>query len=194
MSDPDYQEDQFGQVRMVGRISLWFTLVALAGLLAIMVSTWLAFSGLSDSFSLLAMNAENLPWLMLAGGSSLCIATGWVTVRVCLYSSFRLAGPLHRFCCSIEDSILGRADVNNRTRRFDYLRDQSRQLQAAFSAMDAHNRGLAARLQTLLAELESGQASVALVEVSLKQLKSVECRVQVTSRSKSHRHSTEEVG
>ncbi len=180
MADVEYyQEDQFGQVRLVGRISLWFSFVALAGLLAIVVLAGLAESGPGSPLYPLAMTWQNLPWVMATGGTLLCLATALVTARIALYSSFRVAGPLYRFCHSLEMIIRRDASLRTGIRRYDYLQDEQKQLDSALNALQHHNRILDTQLELLIDELNQPEADPRIIEASLKQLRLTQHRVGI---------------
>ncbi len=145
-------EDQFGRLKLIGRLSLWFSLVAAAGLLGVV---WLAGPPAEtylQHVQSLALTQRHLPITMLLCGLLLAVGTGLTTWLIVLYSSFRVAGPLYRFARNLEAGAQTGAVPRIRIRHTDYLQAECRALEEAVAAVEAHRGSLDNALQDALAE------------------------------------------
>lgn len=127
-----------GQLRLIGRISLWFAGAALAALIALVGLAEPASSDYFETISQLSAARQKLPMLMAVGGLLLAIGTALTTWLIALYSSFRVAGPLHRFCIDLEQGIRTGEVPHIRIRRADDLHDEARHLEESVAALYTH--------------------------------------------------------
>ncbi len=176
-------QPRFGLLELVGKISLWFSLVSTIGLLAIV---WIAGNGndnYTDQIQTLAVTRRNLPFVMLSGGLLLAIGTGITTWLITLYSSFRVAGPLYRFCRNLEAGVLQGEVSRVPIRETDQLQAESQLLQDTVSVLYQHYEALDQAAEQLLDELDRDYLrgldnvdpeSGAAVEVAIKHLQQTE--------------------
>ncbi len=130
--------NQFDQLALVGKISLWFSLVALIGLFGVV---WIAGSAGGDylgQIQSLALARKNLPLIMLSGGLLLALGTGLTTWVIVLYSSFRIAGPLYRFSQNLEQGVSQGEVPRVPIRSKDLLQAESLFLQDTVSTLYGH--------------------------------------------------------
>jgi len=92
----------FGRLRLIGKISLWFSFLAVIGLLIVFFSVTSPGESYQQNIRALSLSHKNLPWIMLITGLILTLFTGLITWLITLYSSFQLAGPLFRFSRNVE--------------------------------------------------------------------------------------------
>lgn len=143
-------QSQFSQLKLVGKISLWFSLLAAVGLLVIV---WLAGSRVDDylgTMQNLAATRRNLPLVMLFGGLLLVIGTGITTWLITLYSSFRVAGPLYRFSKNLQAGVLKGEVPRVPIRDTDKLQAESQLLQESVSVLYQHYDSLDRAAEQLL--------------------------------------------
>lgn len=147
-------QPQFGLLKLVGKISLWFSLVSAVGLLAVV---WIAGSvnnDYIDQVQNLAASRRHLPFIMFSGGLLLAIGTGISTWLITLYSSFRVAGPLYRFSKNLEAGLLQGEVPRVPIRATDQLQAESQLLQHAVSVLYQHYEALDRAAEQLLDELD----------------------------------------
>jgi hypothetical protein len=106
----------FGQTRLIGKISLWFSFLAVIGLLIVFFTVASPGESYQQNIRSLSLSQKNLPWVMLVTGMILTLITSVITWLITLYSSFRITGPLFRFSRNVE------AWVNNGKRNAIPLR------------------------------------------------------------------------
>lgn len=101
---PDNQKIQtdFGRIKLIGKISLWFSLLAVIGLLIVFFSVASPGESYQQNIRALSLSQKNLPWVMLVSGLILTLITSVITWLITLYSSFRITGPLYRFSRNVE--------------------------------------------------------------------------------------------
>ncbi len=115
----------FGQLHLVGKISLWFSMVAVIGLIAAIFLAGTPQASYADSIQSLSLTKKNLPFIMLIGGLLLAAGTGFTTWLITLYSTFRVAGPLYRFQKNLETGIHTGNVPRVRIRNKDHLQQES---------------------------------------------------------------------
>lgn len=100
-----FGENGLGQFRLIARVSLWFAgvgLVVLAALFAVGAS---ASSDYLNALISLSATRRNLPVLFAIGCVVVMTGTALIAGLIALYGSFRIAGPVHRFCIDLETGI-----------------------------------------------------------------------------------------
>ncbi len=149
---------QFGQLKVVGKISLWFSLVAACGLLAIFLIVDDSSTTYLDAMQSMSMTHKNLPWVMLVGGLFLVLGTGITTWLITLYSSFRVAGPIFRFTANLEQGLKVGEVPLIKVRHDDYLQDESQTLQITVKELYGYYQGLETQVDQAINALESPEA------------------------------------
>lgn len=92
----------FGRTKLIGKLSLWLSFLAVIGLLIVFFSVASPGESYQQNIRALSLSQKNLPWVMLVTGLILTLITGVIVWLVTLYSSFRITGPLFRFSRNIE--------------------------------------------------------------------------------------------
>lgn len=147
-------QPHFSQLKLVGKISLWFSLLAAVGLL---VTVWLAGKSVDDylgAMQNLAATRRNLPLVMLCGGLLLAIGTGITTWLITLYSSIRVAGPLYRFTKNLQAGVLKGEVPRVPIRDTDKLQAENQLLQESVSVLYQHYDSLDRAAEQLLDALD----------------------------------------
>ena len=166
---------QFNSLKLVGRISLWFSLVALVGLGVVVILSGAADGDYLTTIQSLAATRERLPFIMLSGGLVLAAGTGLTTWLITLYSTFRVAGPLYRFARNLETGIHSGKVPAIKIRGSDYLQDESALLQHSVGNLYDHYRAIDAQAVAALSAFQRGDTGA--VEASLADLKRQRGRV-----------------
>jgi hypothetical protein len=171
--------EQFGSLKLLGRVSLWFSVVALIGFVAVMLMSGSERGRYLETIHSLSVMQQQLPWIVLSGGLLLVIGTGVTTWLITLYSSFRVAGPLHRFSRNLEAGIREGEVGTLRIRSDDYLQDESRLLEQTVTGLYGHYAKLDGLVDEALAELGSAEpVDVGKLDEVMAQLNAMEQRVQ----------------
>lgn len=176
MSDPN----QFDQLALVGKISLWFSLVALIGLLAVVWIAGGAGGEYLEQIQNLAWARKNLPFIMLSGGLLLVFGTGLTTWVIVLYSTFRVAGPLYRFSQNLDQGVSQGEVPQVPIRQKDQLQAESQLLQGTVSTLYGHYADLDRLVEQVAAchENSGGEGAdaveaVAELEAAIEQLRHI---------------------
>ncbi|MEH6471264.1 MAG: hypothetical protein V7752_08440 [Halopseudomonas sp.] len=174
------KSNHFDQLRLVGNISLWFSLVAGVGLLAVV---WIAGSSSDDyvdQIQNLAATRRNLPFVMLSGGLLLAIGTGITTWLITLYSTFRVAGPLYRFSKNLEAGVMKGEVPRISIRRSDHLQAENQLLQDSVSTLYQHYSCLDQAAEQLVKQLDPHllELNDAELEASIGRLRDIEQRAR----------------
>lgn len=172
---------QFKSLKIVGRVSLWFSLVALVGLA---VAVIIAGDGEGDylaTIQSLAATRDRLPVIMLLGGLVLAVGTGLTTWLITLYSTFRVTGPLFRFARNLEAGINSGKVPAIRIRGTDYLQEECELLHSSTNRLYTHYQEIDAQAVAALSAFEKGEIDV--VRASLAALKRQQGCVQYDSNS-----------
>lgn len=127
--------EDFGRLRLVARISLWFGGLAVIALLALVLIAAPTPSDYVGAIARLSATREQLPLLMGLGGLLLAIGTALTTWLIATYGSFRVAGPLHRFCIDLEQGVRGGQVPRIRVRQTDHIQDEARYLEDSVSEL-----------------------------------------------------------
>lgn len=146
------------RLKLVARLALGTSLVALAVLLAVI---WLLGNGSGATYfetvRTYAATQKNLPTALLLSALGILALVSAVTWLVALYSSFRIAGPLYRFARNLE---LAHTTLElPAIRRDDGLQEESRQLLASVEALRQHYRSLAQLVEQAQRQLDPAAAS-----------------------------------
>lgn len=140
----------FASLKLVGKISLWFSLVAFLGLTAVVILAGVPEADYLDTIRSLSSTRDKLPLVMLAGGLVLAVGTGVTTWLITLYSTFRVAGPLYRFSRNLEAGIRGGKVPRVRIRGNDQLQQECDLLEQSVDQLYAHYRHIDALTVTAL--------------------------------------------
>lgn len=161
MSNNDHLEylnkrTDFGRLRLIGKISLWFSFLAVIGLL--MVFFFVASPGESyqQNIRTLSLSQKNLPWVMLVTGLILIMITGVITWLITLYSSFRITGPLFRFSRNVEAWINTGKRNAIPLRKGDSLQQESQLMEETINRHYAYLDGYLPLLNQALQAIDAG--------------------------------------
>lgn len=170
---------QFDPLALVGKFSLWFSLVALVGLLGVV---WIAGSTGSDyleQIQNLALARKNLALMMFSGGLLLALGTGLTTWVIVLYSSFRVAGPLYRFSQNLEKGVSQGEVPRVPIRQNDLLQTESLLLQDTVSVLYGHYADLDHIAEQAAAYAGSDDATCAVeLDKAIEKLRHLERQAQ----------------
>ena len=147
----------FGQLRLIGRLSLWFALLAFVGLVALMMMAAPPSGDYLEALRNMSQTRRQLPMLMTLGGLALAVGTGLSTWLMVLYSSHRVAGPLYRFCIDLEAGIETGQVPRIRLRSTDYVQDEARHLEDSVDALYQHYDQMALALEASALHLRLGR-------------------------------------
>ncbi len=150
---------QYGQLKLVGRVSLWFAGAALAGLAGVLLLARPDSGDYADLVRQLSLSRQQLPTLMLVGGLVLALGTALTTWLIALYSSFRVAGPLHRFCLDLEHGIREGEVPRVRLRAEDDAQEDARHLEQTVRKLYGHYDDIAGVLESASLQVRRGGAS-----------------------------------
>ena len=148
---------------MVARIALG-TAVAAALVLGLVLLLAVDHSGTTYAELVQAhsITRRNLGPAFLVGGLVLAVVVALSTWLICLYSSFRVAGPLYRFTRNLEQASAGGKPLD--IRRDDCLQDLSTELKGSLEHLQAQHHeleGLAREgLRLIEVQGESGRADL----------------------------------
>ena len=109
----------------------------------------------------LSASRAQLPGLMAVGGLLLVLGTALTTWLIALYSSFRVAGPLYRFCIDLEHGIREGQVPRIRVRASDAAQDDARYLEETVSGLYRHQDEIAGTAEEALRHLCDGSADAA---------------------------------
>ncbi|MCB1954747.1 MAG: hypothetical protein KDG55_03680 [Rhodocyclaceae bacterium] len=147
---------QFGQLRLIGRMSLWFAAAALVGLVGVLLLARPASGDYVELVRNMSLSRQQLPVLMLVGGLLLGIGTALTTWLIALYSSFRIAGPLHRFCLDLEQGIRDGEVPRIRLRAEDDAQEDARRLEETIRRLYRHYDEIAGALESASLQVRRG--------------------------------------
>lgn len=96
----------FAQLLRVGKIALWVGLsgIAIVSLLIVIILPAMP-ENYADFIQYMAKVQHDLPFMLGLSALLLISSAGFTVWIICLYSSFRIAGPLYRFARNLEDQI-----------------------------------------------------------------------------------------
>lgn len=128
------------RLRHAGRIALAVSAITAISLGAILY--YLGAGGSSDSYlahlSHVATTHRQLgPALLVASGVLLAV-TGLLTWLMAVYANHRVAGPLYRFACNVDEAMATDGGGHVPIRRNDHLQDEARLLERTVSAVQEH--------------------------------------------------------
>jgi len=166
-------------MKIVSRVALATGLAA--GVLLVLALLFAVDSGGASYAELIrsqSITRQKLGPALFISGLFLVSFTGFITWLICLYGSFRVAGPLYRFARNLE--IADQAGRLTGIREDDCFQDVSRELLDSVGSLRAHYRELG-ELATCAEELLKSpdpQARSELAE-TINSLKALEHRVQL---------------
>ncbi|MCB1914393.1 MAG: hypothetical protein KDG52_01550 [Rhodocyclaceae bacterium] len=152
---------QTGQLRLIGRISLLFALLAMAGLAMVLLLARPVDGGYLDVIRNLSASRAQLPGLMAVGGLLLVVGTALTTWLIALYSSFRVAGPLHRFCIDLERGVRDGQVPRVRVRANDAAQQEARYLEETVADLYRQQDEIGSLLDDGMALLRAGKPEAA---------------------------------
>jgi len=149
-------QSRFGQLKLIGRISLWFAAVAFAGLVGVVLLARPIDGDYVQMIRSLSASRAQLPLLMAVGGLLLTVGTALTTWLIALYSSFRTAGPLHRFCIDLEQGIRDGRVPHVRVRAGDHAQEDARYLEETARSLYRHYDELAGAIESAALQVRRG--------------------------------------
>lgn len=126
------------QLRLIRKLSLWFSFVAFAGMVFVAILIPNSDTSYYQQVQSLTLSQKNLPLLMLIGGLVLAVGTGITTWVIAIYSSFRVAGPLFRISNNLEQGIESSLVANIPLRKDDFLQEDAKLLQETSTHLHQH--------------------------------------------------------
>lgn len=156
-SDSTAGNGDFGRLRLIARVSLWFGVLALLALLLLLFVGTAPPGGYVSAIAHLSAAREQLPLLMAIGGLVLAIGTALTTWLIAIYSSFRVAGPLHRLCIDLEQGIDCGQLPRVRIRASDDIQAVAQQLESAVGTLYHHYDAIAEALGEADGALRQGR-------------------------------------
>lgn len=155
---PEYLQyrTDFGRTRLIGKISLWFSLLAVIGLLIVFFSVTSPGESYQQNIRSLSLSQKNLPWVMLVTGLILTLFTGVITWLITLYSSFRITGPLFRFSRNIEAWVKHEKRSTVPLRREDSLQQEARLMEETVNQYYGYLDGYSPLLNQVLQAADAG--------------------------------------
>ena len=125
-----------------------------------------------------SITQRNLGPAFLVAGLVLSIVIGLLTWAICLFSSFRVAGPLFRFTRNLEQA--SETDEVAGIRQDDCLHDLSDELKASITRLHQHYRELDALAEEALRVLEQdGEQAAEPLQGLIEDMEAVERRARV---------------
>lgn len=161
----------FGQLKLIGRISLWFSFLAIVGMLIIYFSISSPGDSYHQNIRELSISQKNLPWVMLVTGLILIMFTGIITWMITLYSTFRIAGPLFRFSRNVEEWIKHEKCNTVPLRKEDSLQEESHLMEETINTLYEYLGANKTLLKQALQAADSGD--IKLMNSELKLLKAM---------------------
>lgn len=146
----------FGQTRLIGKISLWFSFLAVIGLLIVFFAVASPGESYQQNIRSLSLSQKNLPWVMLVAGLILTLITGVITWLITLYSSFRITGPLFRFSRNVEAWLNTGTRNAIPLRREDSLQQESRLMEETINSYYGYLDGYLPLLKQALQAADAG--------------------------------------
>lgn len=154
--DMSQQGAQFERLRFITRLALVFAAAMLAGLPLLMALLRISGEGPAWPGDLDQARAQ-LPLLMALSGLLLAALIGAATWFIALHGSFRVVGPLHRFCMDLEQGIGSGRLPRIRIRATDGMQDQARYFEDAADHLDRHLDALAAAIESAALAVRRGR-------------------------------------
>lgn len=147
---------QFGQLKLIGRVSLWFAAMSFAGLVGVLLLARPVSGDYLELVRSMSGTRQQLPMLMAVGALVLSIGTALTTWLITLYSSFKVAGPLYRFCLDLEQGIRDGEVPRVRLRADDEAQEDARQLEETVRRLYRHYDELAGALESAALHVRRG--------------------------------------
>lgn len=171
----------FFHLRWVAKVALIVGITASIGLLlAIYFTTNDEGADYAHVIANRSLTQKNLGDTLLVFGLALVLVSAITTWFISLYSSFRIAGPLFRFCQNLKDIIDDAFSIPLAIRKSDLLQREWAQFDASQARLRDHyanlSQALAACEQALQSGAEPGNANQ---QMALARLQEVERLVQL---------------
>jgi hypothetical protein len=146
----------FGRLRLIGKISLWFSFLAVIGLLIVFFSVASPSESYQQNIRSLSLSQKNLPSVMLVTGLFLTLVTGVITWLITLYSSFRITGPLFRFSRNVEAWVNTGKRNTIPLRKEDSFQQESQLMEETIKSHYAYLDGYQPLLNQVLQAIDAG--------------------------------------
>lgn len=171
----------FGQAKLIGKISLWFAFVAFIGLIIVFFTVASPSESYQQNIKSLSISQQNLPWVMLTTGLILLLITAIITWMVSLYSSFRITGPLFRFSRNIEEWVVSGKPKAIPVRTEDSLQEESQLMVESIKVLYDYIDGFDPVIERALEAADKGDIDT--LNQQLHQLKSMEQKATTDARA-----------
>lgn len=171
----------FFHLRWVAKVALIVSLSASIGLL---LALYFITNDAGQEYAHIIVNRsltqQNLGGALLVFGLALVLVSAVTTWFISLYSSFRIAGPLFRFCQNLKDVIDDAFSIPIPIRKSDLLQREWAQFEASQARLRDHyanlSQALAACEQALQSDAAPGSAEQ---QAALARLQELERRAQL---------------
>lgn len=138
-------------LKLVARLALLFATTAFAGVpLLVALAALIAPEFAGDRYE--------LPLWMALSGIPLAAVLACGTWLVILRGSFRVAGPLQRFCAEFEQALRGGRPPCFRIRATDAMHDEARHLEEAAGRVQRHLDEIAGALESASLRVRRGHS------------------------------------
>ncbi|MCB1908504.1 MAG: hypothetical protein KDH15_14135 [Rhodocyclaceae bacterium] len=145
-----------GQFELIGRISLLFAVLATAGLVGVLLLARPVDGDYVAMIQTLSASRARLPGLMAVTSLLLVLGTALTTWLIALYSSFRVAGPLYRFCIDLEQGIRDGEVPPIRVRASDRAQEDARYLEETVADLYRRQDEISATVDDAAHRLRNG--------------------------------------
>lgn len=168
----------FLHLKLVGKISLGVGIVAVTALL---ISLMFLTGQTQESYAQIVRNHSlthtHLGTVMLMIGLMLVAIAALITWMIVMYSSFRIAGPLHRFSQNLKLASSSDVATLRELRRSDSLHEQEEHILQAVNTLRGHYASVESASEAAIAAIEKGDAAAYAEAVA--QLKVLDEKVSV---------------
>jgi hypothetical protein len=138
------------QLKLVSKISLWIGLITLISLTLLILILMPTLTNQYTAFTQLILQIQNnLPMMLSLCGLVLIIGASFSTWFICLYSSFRISGPLYCFSKNIKLQIKNSPYAPVKLRKNDSLQEEAQlynksmsKWQQLYQDIKAHNENI----------------------------------------------------
>lgn len=168
----------FFHLKLVAKVSLLVGLLAALVLLAVLT---LITGATGESYGAIirlhSLTRQHLGPAMLVAGLVLIAFTGAITCLIVYYTSFRVAGPLHRFSQNLKLARIGNRAPPLALRSGDPLAPQAAAIEQALAVLRAHGAALEQAGAAAAAALAAHDAPA--YEAALARLKGLDAEVRL---------------
>ncbi len=143
------------QLRLIGKSALWFATALFCGFLFFLTFSDIPLSSYRAASDHLYRSREDLPWMMLLGGTLLLITTALTLWLSCLFITHRAAGPLYRFSRNLEAALTHGSLPRQGIRRGDLFQEESEHLLHTADQLSSYEHQLVSGCRKLIGEIDT---------------------------------------